>query len=631
MSDIKKKLVQLLSSNEKYQNEDKTLNLYRLVKDIDSLNPELIKFLSEIKDVKIREIIFSKISDITILNQNLLLQIVKSKEYVKNSTTFYSNKIGMVSENDEVVLNYPFKDCILVGGMDKEDEKNKTEVFFHELLDKDKVDSLFSPKIFCHIKKYGKDDNSNLVICGNNLIALHSLAQKYKGKINVIYIDPPYYFDKKKTVDSFAYNSNFKFSSWLTFMKNRLEIASKLLSENGVIFISLDQDGIHHLKLLCDEVFGRKNCVDFLTVVNNLKGRSDDDYFATSNEFCLCYAKNKDSFVLRGLPLNDEDLKEYKFKDEISEFKPVAFKKTGKNSLRTDRPNMFYPIYFNKETKKLSLEKKKGYDIEFIPKTPEGNDGCWRWGKETFLEKNETELIVSEVKEDGLTINVKMRLLMEDGSPRTKKPKTLFLDSRYDSGSGTKMMKTLFGSKEIFANPKPLEFIKDLILIAYGKDATVLDFFAGSGTTGHAVLSLNKDDGGSRRFILIEQMEYAKNLTAERIKRAIEKEELGSGFTYCELLKEPVKDQIKKCKTNEEIFELINTNFSSGYFQYIDSQENLIKELQKEKKIEDVKKTLLENYFDHNREYVRYSDISRIKVSKEDLEFNKKFYGDSDE
>lgn len=631
MSDVKKKLIDYILKNKEYQNTDGSLNKYKFINDIEEIKPSLASYLASIKDKKIFSLVFSKIADMTVLNQNILIKIVNSKEYVKNSTTFYQNKIGLVNNGSDVVLDFPFKDCVLLGGMDKEDEKNKTEVFYHELLDKDKIDNLFSPKVFTNVERYEKSDDSNLIVKGNNLIGLHTLSERYKELIDVIYIDPPYFFKENKNADSFAYNSNFKLSTWLTFMKNRLEISKNLLSNRGCIFISLDQGGIHHLKLLCDEIFGVDNFIDFLTIVNNLKGRSDDEFFATSNEFCLCYSKNISDFKLNGLPMNENELKTYKFKDEMSKYKPIGLKKTGKNSLKKDRPNMFYPIYYNKATKELSLDKICEEDIEILPITPEGEDGCWRWGKETFLKNKDSELIVNVKGNEIPVINVKMRDILPDGNPRTKKAKTLFLDPKYDSGKGTSLIKKYFGNKELFSNPKPLDFIKDLLFIGSQKDSIILDFFSGSGTTGHAVLDLNRQDGGNRKFILLEQMDYAKDITAERLRRVISQEKLNQSFTYCELLKDSIKENIKKCKKDSELIKLVDSKFHEGYFQYIDSKEELLNILKEQKDIKVMKKILIENYLDHNREYIPYSDIKSVKLDKKDLEFNKKFYGEDDE
>lgn len=346
----------------------------------------------------------------------------------------------------------------------------------------------------------------NYIIEGDNLHGLKAIEKIYQNSIDLVVIDPPYntgkefqYNDKK--VDK---NDNYKHSKWLSFMKKRLKIAKELMTEDGVIFVHIDDNEQAQLKLLMDEIFGEENNLGILSVVNNLKGRSDDKYFATANEFLCVYAKNKSKAKINGFPMNDEYLSEYKFEDKISKYKKVLFRKTGKNSKRSDRPNMYYPIYYNEKNSHFSLQKQNENYIRILPLDSKNKEGCWRWGKETFLKKKDTELIA--IKYQGSwSIYTKQRTII-DGEKRTIKPKTLWLDKRYDSDRGTLLMKKMFNKKN-FSNPKPLEFIKDIIKVGSNKNANILDFFAGSGTTGHAVLELNKEDGGSRNFILITNNE----------------------------------------------------------------------------------------------------------------------------
>jgi adenine-specific DNA-methyltransferase len=229
---------------------------------------------------------FSEIKGHGVFNINDFVMFVQDKHFLNDSYTKYKNKIGLtihgkfLNERKEVALVWPFKDTVLEGGMTKEDQKKK-EIFFNEVLAQDEIDRLFAPKVITKWKRYtakGEEEvkelkrdedetiKENLIIKGNNLLALHSLKSEFAGKVKLIYIDPPYYFKDIKADDTFAYNSNFKLSTWLTFMKNRLDVARELLREDGVIFVQIKDDGMAHLKLLMDDIFV-KNGGDF---VNNI-------------------------------------------------------------------------------------------------------------------------------------------------------------------------------------------------------------------------------------------------------------------------------------------------------------------------------------------------------------------------
>lgn len=291
-------------------------------------------------------------------------------------------------------------------------------------------------------------------------------------------------------------------------MYPRLLLARDLLADDGVIFISIDDNEQANLKLMCDEIFGEDNILGLLSVVNNLKSRSDDEFFATSNEFMLCYSKNRQNAIIFGLAMSDEYKKEFKYSDEISNYKEVSLKKTGKESLREDRPDMFYPIYYNPKTEDISLTKEGDCYIEIIPKI-KGKEGRWRWGINTFLQKKDSELVVRSNDKGEWNVYVKMRDLV-NGKPRTIRPKTLWMKPSFDSGNGTTEIENLFNLNGLFDNPKPSDFIKETLTISTNKDSLILDFFSGSATTADAVMQLNAEDGGSRKYILVQLPEAVK-------------------------------------------------------------------------------------------------------------------------
>ena len=343
----------------------------------------------------------------------------------------------------------------------------------------------------------------NLLIEGDNYHALSVLNYTHNKAIDVIYIDPPYNTGSKDFIFNDHYvdkEDAYRHSKWLSFMEKRLKLARNLLKPVGAIFISIDERELAQLKLLCDELFVREdNKLAIISVVNNWKGRSDDRHFATANEFLLIYSRDESRVNIFGFELDKEKLKEYSFKDEFGLYKPIPLKKTGKGWRRKDRPNMFYPIYYNSRTNKISLEKNRGF-IEILPKRG-GEDGRWRWGKETFLKLMNTEIVIKQTRNGSYNVYTKMRLSGENGT-RTLKPKTVWIDPRYDTSKGADLLKSVLHKDLGDFNPKPLEYIKDILKISAEKNSIILDFMAGSGTTGHAVLELNKEDGGTRQFIL---------------------------------------------------------------------------------------------------------------------------------
>ena len=315
---FKNNLYKLFKKDARLWNEEtKELNETLLKNLIDKLDEKIIEILLSEKETK--EKFFIKVKDIFVLRQNELKFFIDENK-LDNSYTQYQNKIGLrvgdklLSERNEVALDWPFKDCVLEGGMTKEDQK-RNEIFFNEILAKDEIDRLLDPKAFTNWKRYTakgeekvkeikRDKNGiireNIIIKGNNLLALHSLKEQFTGKIKLIYIDPPYYFSKEKEGDSFAYNANFKLSTWLTFMMNRLTEAQKLLSEDGVIFVQINDDGQGYLKTLMNQLFRPENkLADIIVKVKNMAGVAgggEEISLRDISETILVYAKDKNIF-----------------------------------------------------------------------------------------------------------------------------------------------------------------------------------------------------------------------------------------------------------------------------------------------------------------------------------------------
>lgn len=371
-------------------------------------------------------------------------------------------------------------------------------------------------------------DINHIFIEGDNYHALSVLNYTHKKKIDLIYIDPPYNTGNR----SWKYNNNyvekddrFKHSKWLSFMAKRLRLARNLLTERGVIVVAIDDYEHHTLRSLMDEMYGEQNRLGTIVVVHNPRGRNDDRYFATMHEYLLVYAKNKENAEVKHFKFSEEDLEQFNKEDDISPYSETSFMRTGNNSNRSTRPNLFYPIFFNERTKELSLKKTKG-TIELLPINTKGEEKTWRWGKDTFQKKWPTELLVRKVKGE-YRIFKKRRSKDIPG----RKPRTVWYKPRYDaSSSGISILNDILGNKHEFPYPKSLYAVEDILEILSYDDSIVLDFFAGSGTTGHAVLELNKKDGGNRQFILCTDNQdnngsgtkIAQDICYPRIKKVIE-------------------------------------------------------------------------------------------------------------
>jgi len=348
------------------------------------------------------------------------------------------------------------------------------------------------------------DKPVNLLIEGDNYHALSVLNYTHQGKIDVIYIDPPYNTGNKSWIynnDYIEKDDRFRHSKWLSFMSKRLRLAKNLLKDDGIIIVTIDDYEVFYLGVLMREIFGEENQLGVVTVMHNPRGRSDDKHFATSHEYALFYSKNRDLSTTSNLSLSDEQVELFKERDEFSQYRELPLKRTGSNSTPEERPKLCYPIYFNRNTEEISTvisEEGRGDIVEILPLDSQGNQRVWRWGKEKVEREWKTELLVKNVRGSW-------QIYTKDRIKTGRKPKTVWVDSKYDASShGTMLLQQILKERKIFAYPKSLWSTLDCLKIACmdNKNDIVLDFFAGSGTTGHAALELNKEDSGNRKFIL---------------------------------------------------------------------------------------------------------------------------------
>ncbi|MEO6612105.1 MAG: site-specific DNA-methyltransferase [Chitinophagaceae bacterium] len=399
--------------------------------------------------------------------------------------------------------------------------------------------------------------SGNKIIHGDNLEALKALLPEYEGRIKCIYIDPPYNTGN----EGWAYNDNVndpkirkwlgyvvgkesddlsRHDKWLCMMYPRLKLLHKLLSEDGAIFISLDENETVHLRCLMNEIFGENNFVSQITLLCNPKGRSQDKYFSTSHEYITVYSKTKlpkDAFSVT----KDEELvaKEYKLIDTNGRYRLLELRNTHREFSRVNRPNLFYPFFVDPVTGNVSLNRKSGLEIEVYPLWPDGFEGCWTWGKE--LSRKDNHLLIAQKIRGNWKVFRKSYSASDEGDNVKKKLFTIWQDPRFFTEKGQVAFGQIFPglNKNDFPQPKSVDLITEIFNTCTKSGDIVLDSFGGSGTSAQALLNLNQQDNGNRKFILIEMMDYADSITCERIKRVIKGSEgndkLPGAFDFYEL------------------------------------------------------------------------------------------------
>ncbi|MDD3734968.1 MAG: site-specific DNA-methyltransferase [Candidatus Pacebacteria bacterium] len=579
------------------------------------LDKELIELL--LSDEQMRDVFFKQVGKATIFDKDKFIKFVSNKQFLPDSYTAFKNKIGLVDEKDEfisekkdVVLSWPYKDCVLEGGMAKEDQK-RDEIFWNETLAPDEISRLLDPKVFTNAKRIDKngehkfdkfktDENGNikdnLIIKGNNLLALHPLKKRFAGKVKLIYIDPPYNTGN----DEFKYNDAFNHSSWLTFMRNRLEVTKDLLKNDGVIFISCDDNEQAYLKVLCDEIFRRENFVQNFMWLHG-KGKKDR-WSRTLQQYILCYAKNKNNLE----PWSIINYANYEFSNSDNDPRGPWF--SGSISFSEKRSNKQHPNYFEIKSPSGIVWKRQ-----------------WQRTKEEMEEllKQKKIFFGFSPKYDAVP---RIKIFSEDTEELI--PPNI-IDNIETTRGAQKELDAMF-DKKVFDYPKPVSLMKHLIKLGSDKNAIIVDFMAGTGTTAQAVLELNKEDGGNRKFILCEQLDYTNIVTVPRVQKVIKK--LGDGdFAYLELAKwnENFVEKIQKTKTKEKLAKLWETMKEKARLSYkvdIAAFDEHAKDFE-DLSIEDQKRFLLE-CLDKNHLYINYSEIDdeEYGVSEEDKEINKEFY-----
>lgn len=676
------KLIEILKTDSRFVDDEGELVKAAVIDRAWKIDRNLVKLLLAAPDIKGK--FFDEIEGHWIFNINTFIEYISEKNFLANSYTKFRNKIGLtiggkfMRERAEVSLVWPYKDCVLEGGQTREEEKRK-EIFFNEILAQDEINRLRDPKVLTNWKRYTtegeqevteikRDENGtikeNLIIKGNNLIALHTLEKQFRGKVKLIYIDPPYNTGN----DSFGYNDNFNHSSWLTFMKNRLEVAKQLLREDGVIFVQIDHHELGYINLLLDEIFGIQNKVQIISV----KVASPSGFKAVNpgpidvTEYILFYTKNKPFFNFKRnyvpakyhpnynlfIGNRDQDVSEWKFipiKKKVLELNGFNNEKEAKEKFgemySSVMENMIAEFAFKhpdevvsirdlhkptEKVRKLQIESREdGGNIRIYKKTDGSNMYLYKGGALAFYS--------SKIK------NI-------DGKPQVIELLSDFWEHISWAGIAREGNVTLKNGK------KPEKLIKQILEIATDVNDIVLDYHLGSGTT----CSVSHKMG--RHYIGIEQLNYGKDDSTERLQNVIggkkkTKGEMfhrleydtggisksvnwqgGGDFIYCELMKynEAYMDKIQAAKSSAELVDLwkdiAKNSFLNWYVNHEmpeDAVDDFI-EIGKTENGLEKQKNLLAELLDKNQLYVNLSEIADedFRIKEDDKKLNRSFYGD---
>jgi adenine-specific DNA-methyltransferase len=671
MSKLKQKLEKALKTEPLFlDSETGELNYIKIKDSADKIDEKLISLLADNKELKDK--FFSKIKDVHVFNINDF-KFFLDESKIDNSYTKYANKIGLsdgselLKNKNKVVLDFPFKDCVLEGGQSTEEgtdtyfryepEKTKTvngkkitepagykkkqakrkEIFFNQVLAHDEIDRLYDRKALVSWKRFTKDSGKNgetvkeikrdesglirenLIIKGNNLLVLHSLKSEFAGKIKLIYIDPPYNTGN----DGFDYNDRFNHSAWLTFMKNRLEIAKELLSEDGVIFVQCDDNEQAYLKVLMDEVFNY-NFINNITVkmseTSGVKMFHVAKRLPKIKEYLLVYGKSSKSLLnpIR-VKKSGEKYKLEKYlkyyqniitnpEDEVEKWNIVSLKEyLVKNKLSTDKKsitdfqiknakNIVYRTN-NKSFEKLKIDKK----IDKIISST-GLEYVWWEGKQMLFLSDYIDEYVCDLWTDISTINLNKE-----------------------------------GGVDLANGKKPEKLLERIIEMTTTEDDLVLDFHLGSGTTGAVAHKMN------RQYIGVEQIDSQIEKSLKRLSGVVfgndkggivGKAKKGGSFLYCELAKwnEQAKEEINNAKDLPELTKLLDTLYEKYFLNYNvctkDFKEKIIKEDNFKKLSLNEQKKMFLTMLDLNQMYVQESEMADKKygISKEDQKLTKEFY-----
>ena len=653
-------LEKLLRNESQYCTEDGTLIKNAIVEAALGLHPKLLKLLLSHEGLKNN--FFTDVEGILVFDKVKFQKFVMNKRFLPDSYTSFKNKVGLtdadghfIADSKEVVLAWPYKDCVLEGGQTKEDAK-RNEVFFNEILAPDEINRITEPKVMTNFKRYdadgehGVDDISsedNLIIKGNNLLALYSLREKYAGKVKLIYIDPPYYFSENRDEDTFLYNTSFKLSTWLTFMRNRLLVAKTLLKEDGAIFVQINDDGVGELHCLMKEIFnnwGENNFINKITI----KTKSPSG-FASVNpgvfetaEYILAFAKNKKAWKYNPQYTKSEYDANYKWFitnrecdynswNIVDVFDFVAAKQ-GFDSKKEAQKKLGKTVFMNlvgefaldksdSIFRLTAISNNASQDIVKLRDTSKGDKTIYK------LERNGHYNVYVTNGQEIAFYSKKVRNIDGERVPSIQLS-NIWTDVPYE-GIAKEGNVTLKGGK------KPEKLLRRIIEMSTNNGDIVLDYHAGSGTTASAAHKLE------RKFIIMEQLDYGENDSVVRLKKVVDGDKTGiskavnwhggGSFVYCELAKanERFAEAIYAASSDEELAGIWNDMQKTGFISWKIDPRSISEHATDFEGLafEDKKRFLIES-LDKNMLYIPYSEMEseEFGVSEEDKRLTRQFY-----
>jgi len=603
-----------------------------------NFDEELIGLLLE--NASLKETFFVTVKDTLVFNQNLFVQFLEQKNYLNDSYTQYKNKVGLtidgkyLKQRNEVALVWPFKDCILEGGQSREEDK-RDEIFFNEILAQDEITQLLEPKVLTNAKRidkegekpldqFNRDENGtitdNLIIKGNNLLALHTLKEEFAGKVKLIYIDPPYNTGN----DSFQYNDSFNESTWLTFMKNRLEIARDLLSKDGKMFIQCDDNEQAYLKILMDEVFKAQNFVETFVWKNTDNAPALSKKTRKNLEFIHCYEKVLDTtkgYVGRDSDNDDAPLLNSGNPITVLEFKPeiIQFRIPDGNYPKGsyDKVELLNDLVVNKGKNENTIRLKGRFKWQQSFLDTEVSNGTYFLVKSNKFSIRYQREIASNMAPDKLIDEIYLS-------------KAIGVETNEDSKKHIDSLNLNFNSY-----PKPESLIGFLIKAVTENGDLVLDYHMGSGTTASTAHKMN------RQYIGIEQMDYVETVAVERLKKVIEGEQGGisksvnwqggGSFVYLELKKynQTFIEKIEEAKNTDSLLQIWEQMKAKSFLNYnvdIKKKDEHLEEF-KALSLAEQKQNLCE-LLDKNQLYVNLSSLNDadFACTEEEKKVTKDFY-----
>lgn len=652
MQNVKEELEQLLQKDSRLTANGKLMK-NKVVEVAHKLDKDLLRLL--ISNDIIKKQFFEEIDGIFVFDKVKFQDFINLKDFLANSYTRYKSTIGLqvngdyLAKSKDVVIVWPYKDCILEGGQTKNERDYRKEIFWNETLAPDEISRLLSPKALTNFKRYDEDGESvlsgkvdfskeNLIVKGNNLLALHSLKERIARQVKLIYIDPPYNTGQ----DSFSYNDSFNHSTWMTFMKNRLEIAKELLADDGFLLCHIDDHEGQYLKVLLDEIFQRDN---FLTIFNVRvrypdKTLKQDMDFHKEVEHIHIYRKTGKAKPI----LNEKESSIDKYVYHFNELNNGSEIKLGNK-----RVIVFKPDEYSIEEKKPSKKGRKEI-----------------WASGSILDGNSSgrffrDYLTGRYEIDGYGVAYKVFGVGDEidgyryftgprkagatkgkyfqgipGSQVEGQTRTTPINNYYDLAGSFGNCRSE-GGVELRSGKKPEALLKIIIQHFSSPGDLVMDFHLGSGTT----IAVAQKMG--RQFIGVEQLDYGENDSIKRLKNVVDGDQTGvsnemewkggGSFIFCELAKDNARfiDKIEDAKTHKSLKAIWKAMQKEGFISYrVD--ETAVFDNNKEGKFSNLKlseqKQILIRTLDLNQLYVNYSEIDdkRYKVSKEDKELNEQFY-----